>query len=97
VRQQSGSDDTIDFRRAEIARLNREILRYQPRVLCFNGKRAAQEYFRTKSVEYGVQKAPIDNTKVFIAPSTSGAANGAWDLSIWRALARQVKRVQHPA
>jgi TDG/mug DNA glycosylase family protein len=92
VRRQSGSDAAIDFRRAEIERLRREILKYQPRYLCFNGKRAAQEFFRTNAIEYGIQKERIGATRIFVAPSTSGAASGAWDIAHWRALARRARR-----
>lgn len=93
VRQQSGSDRAIDFRRAEGDRLRREILRYRPSILCFNGKRAAQEFFRTQSITYGIQKERIGETSMFVAPSTSGAASGAWDFAIWLYLARRLRRV----
>lgn len=92
VRQQSGSDHAIDFRRAEGDRLRREILKYQPRMLCFNGKRAAQEFFRTKAIAYGIQRKRIGETSIFVAPSTSGAASGAWDFAIWHELARRLRR-----
>lgn len=92
VRRQSGSDSAIDFRGAESERLRREILTYQPRMLCFNGKRAAQEFSRSKLIEYGLQKERIGATAIFVAPSTSGAASGAWDMSVWQGLARRLRR-----
>ena len=48
---------------------------------------AAKVYFNKKNVNYGLQKQTIGKTKIFIAPSTSGAANGFWDLNIWNQLA----------
>lgn len=91
VKHQAGNDDAIRFAKKDAERLRREILKYQPRFLCFNGKRAAGEFFGTKSVKYGFQEDAIGITKAFVAPSTSGAANGAWDETIWRDLARRVR------
>jgi TDG/mug DNA glycosylase family protein len=65
-------------------RLKQRMLEYQPSVLAFNGKRAALEYFGRK-VAYGYQAgADIGATRVFVGPSTSGAARGFWDEEIWR-------------
>ena len=60
------------------------MLTFQPPVLCFNGKRAAQVFFGTKTIAYGEQSERIGKTAVHVAPSTSGAANGFWDISYWR-------------
>lgn len=67
--------------------LTSNLHRYQPRYLCFNGKRAAEEYFQ-RPVTYGLQPATVGKTAFFVAPSTSGAANMWWDLSLWQELAR---------
>lgn len=91
VKQQSGSDVDIDFRSADRESLRKKIVRLAPRYLCFNGKRAAQEFFCTKAVEYGLQATTIGSTSLFVAPSTSGAARGSWDLSVWRDLARRIR------
>lgn len=78
VKGKSGMDwglaDT-DFSRDS---LTRNLKQYQPRYLCFNGKRAAGEYFQ-HPVAYGVQPATVGKTAFFVAPSTSGAANMCWD------------------
>jgi G:T/U mismatch-specific DNA glycosylase len=58
----------------------------------FNGKRAAQEFFGIRAVIYGPQQERIGVTDLFVAPSTSGAANGFWDLLYWRDLADRVRR-----
>jgi TDG/mug DNA glycosylase family protein len=60
-------------------------------VLCFNGKRAAQEFFKGKAVDYGPQTERIGWTSVFVAPSTSAAANAFWDMRCWRELAALVQ------
>jgi hypothetical protein len=43
-------------------------------------------------VDYGVQPVRVGRTVLFVAPSTSAAANGSWDRSIWQELARRVRR-----
>ncbi len=63
----------------------------QPDVLCFNGKRTAKEFLRATTVEYGVQPQRIGATRLYVAPSTSAAANGSWDPAWWQALADLVR------
>jgi TDG/mug DNA glycosylase family protein len=88
VQDQSGGDADLDFARAGRAELREKILLHEPRLLCFNGKRAAQEFLGRKRVAYGLQRERIGRTRLFVAPSTSGAASGAWDAAQWRKLAR---------
>lgn len=90
VKDQSGNDDAIDFRNRPGERLRRVILEAQPSVLCFNGKRSAKEYLRLKRVAFGLHQEGIGTTRLFVAPSTSGAASGSWDLSVWEELGRLV-------
>lgn len=61
--------------------------KYTPAVLCFNGQRAAQQYLEGE-VPYGLQADGISTTKIFVAPSTTGAANMWWEISLWHDLAR---------
>ncbi|UTI63895.1 mismatch-specific DNA-glycosylase [Paraconexibacter antarcticus] len=58
-----------------------------PRVLAFNGKAAARAAFGLRprdSLAYGPRP---ERTDVWVLPSTSGAASGSWDASVWHALA----------
>ena len=89
-KDQSGSDADIDFTRSDPRALQAKILRDAPRWLCFNSKNAAKT-FLGRSVDYGLQPETIGPTRLFVAPSTSGAANRNWDVSVWHALARRVK------
>jgi len=91
VKDASGMDNDIDFTNKGTDTLRDKIIRFQPRVLCFNGKRAAQE-FLARSVGYGIQPEEIGATQLFVAPSTSGAANGFWDIKWWKELAKLVHR-----
>jgi len=67
-----------------------KIIRFEPKVVAFNGKRAAREYFGWK-VSYGVQAERIGSASVFVLPSTSGAARKFWDIAEWQALAQEVR------
>jgi TDG/mug DNA glycosylase family protein len=89
---QRGNDVDIRFSAGDRSPLYEKILEYQPAYLCFNGKRAAQEFLGTKAVKYGLQRERIGESRLFVAPSTSGAARGSWDAAIWRDLARRIRR-----
>ena len=94
VKRQSGGDAEIDFRRAGRRALAHKIARLRPRMLCFNGKRAASEFLGRRAVAYGLQPERIGATRIFVAPSTSGAANGAWQPAHWDELAALVRRAR---
>ncbi len=91
VKFESGMDSEIDFKNKGDAELRDKMLAFRPRILCFNGKRAAQE-FLAHTIDYGLQTETIGATKLFVAPSTSGAANGFWDSRWWHKLAELALR-----
>ena len=91
VKHSAGSDRDLPFSLADSMALRMKIMVNQPWYLCFNGKRAAQECLRTTQVEYGVY-GRLGRTTLFVAPSTSRAANGSWDIAPWQDLARRVRR-----
>ena len=84
---QSGSDSEIDFGRADPAAVRDKIEKMTPRVLAFNGKKAAQTFLGMTSVDFGLHRERVGDTLLFVAPSTSGAANATWDIERWRTLA----------
>ena len=92
VKGQSGSDSSLDFRKADTAQLRARIEKYRPRILCFTSKRAAKAFFGAKHVELGLQNARIGETLIFVAPSPSGLAKKSWDEEVWRDLARLARR-----
>lgn len=66
-----------------------KILKFQPQLVCFNGKEAARAYFKlknTKQVPIGLQSSTIGRTKLYVAPSTSSTARKYWDENAWRQL-----------
>jgi len=81
-----GNDNELDSSKYDVKRFSLAVIKYHPRIVCFNGKNAAKIYLNKKKVDYGIQKEKIGKTKVFVAPSTSGAASGFWDLNQWEIL-----------
>ena len=92
VKGQSGSDAEIDFKKSDTAGLLRRIELLSPNFFVFNGKKAAQVFLGCRRVEFGLQSRKIGTTRLFVAPSTSGAANGYWDIDYWHQLAGLVKK-----
>lgn len=93
VKKQAGNDNQIKFSKFDSADLEKKILKYQPRYLCFNGKAAAKKFLGIRRVEYGIQKdKKIGETVLFVAPSTSGSANRFWNEEIWKDLAKDIKK-----
>ena len=50
--------------------LRRKLLRYRPRLVCFNAKRIF-EVFAGRPVNFGLQPERVDETALFVMPSTS--------------------------
>ena len=82
-----GNDNEVDTSKYDVDGFNVKILEYKPKIVCFNGKNAAKAYLNQKKVDYGYQDKRVGDSKIFIAPSTSGAANAFWNLDIWKLLA----------
>lgn len=86
-----GADSSLTRKDFDPARLKCSILAHQPRILAFNGKRAAAAYFGGK-VAYGYQAgAEIGLTRIYVGPSTSGAARRFWDEEIWQQIAEAAR------
>ncbi len=75
---------------ADRARLTKAIMTFRPRFLAFSSKTAGQKYFGGKR-DYGEQRDMIGDTRVWILPSTSGAANGSWQPEVWHRFAAAVR------
>jgi TDG/mug DNA glycosylase family protein len=93
AKDQFGMDAGLPSGRFDVARLRVIIETNQPRVLAFNGKKAASEFLkvRTSRLAYGCQPE-IGRTLTWILPSTSGAAVAHWFIELWEELA---KIIQH--
>jgi len=92
VKTHSGMDHQVrsGFGADAKARLRASILKYQPGFLAFTSKTAGENFLGGKRA-YGEQSEMLADTRIWILPSTSGAANGAWRPEIWHAFAERVR------
>ncbi len=75
---------------ADRLRLSNAIATFRPQFLAFTSKTAGQKFFDGKR-HYGEQLELIGDTRVWILPSTSGAANGSWRPEIWHRFADEAR------
>ena len=92
VKTHAGMDHQIRFQfgAAARARLRGSILQYRPRFLAFTSKAAGQDFLGGRR-DYGEQSEELGDVRIWILPSTSGAANGSWRPEIWHQFADQVR------
>ncbi len=79
VKTHSGMDHQLPLaalRDSARVRLRATIAAYRPKFLAFTSKAAGQNFLGGKR-DYGEQIEGIADTKIWILPSTSGAANGS--------------------
>jgi double-stranded uracil-DNA glycosylase len=93
VKTHAGMDHQIplsELAETARARLHRSIVACRPKFLAFTSKTAGQRFLGGKR-DYGEQIELIADTRIWILPSTSGAANGSWRPEIWHQFADQVR------
>ncbi|UVC11890.1 mismatch-specific DNA-glycosylase [Rhizobium sp. TH2] len=86
-----GMDKDLPADCFDAGRLRAAMEEIQPGALAFNGKAAAQAFFDRKSIDYGQHEESIGKTAIWVLPSTSGAASGAWRIGPWQELADAVR------
>jgi TDG/mug DNA glycosylase family protein len=92
VKRKAGSDKDLSTNDFDIHGFKQKIKRYHPKIVCFNGKKSAKIVLRKRRVEYGYQKEQIGNSRLFVAPSTSGAARRYFHIKWWQELANDIKK-----
>lgn len=85
-----GMDRQLPAGAFDAGRVRKLIEQHQPGVLAFNGKTAAKAFLGSRSIEYGPQNDRIGPTEIWVLPSTSGAASGAWAIGPWQELANHL-------
>ena len=94
AKRTSGPDAALIRHHVDIAGFLAKIREHAPAIIAFNGKRAAQAVLgeeRGLTLAYGLQPSLLVGSRVFILPSTSGAASGYWSIEPWHELAILVK------
>ncbi|MBR1236173.1 mismatch-specific DNA-glycosylase [Bradyrhizobium sp. AUGA SZCCT0182] len=93
VKTHSGMDHQIPLSELRLdarSRLSNSVAAFRPKFLAFTSKAAGQGFLGGKR-EYGEQAERIADTRIWILPSTSGAANGSWRPEVWHAFADAVR------
>lgn len=91
VKKTSGNDSTLKKEAFDVEGLRQRLAKVSPKVVAFNGKRAAME-FLSHPVKYGLQPEGVGSSAVFVLPSTSGAARAYWNEQYWIELAEYAGR-----
>ena len=86
----AGSDEEVAGAHRDVAGLVAKIEEHHPQWIGFNGKAAAKAAL-ARLTDYGPQPEALGGARVFVLPSTSGAARGAWSIEPWRAFARMIQ------
>jgi double-stranded uracil-DNA glycosylase len=95
VKTHSGMDHQIPISNLKLdarTRLRDSIKAFRPDFLAFTSKASGQGFLGGKR-DYGEQTERIADTRIWILPSTSGAANGSWRPDVWHAFADAVRAV----
>ena len=82
----SGSDREVGTGGFDAPGLVATLEEHGPAWVAFNGKKAAEAALG-QAVEYGEQQDRLGPARVFVLPSTSGAARRYWDVGHWQELA----------
>jgi len=93
VKTHSGMDHQIPLTElAEVsrARLRAAMIKFRPAFLAFTSKAGGQRFLGGQR-DYGEQTERIGDTRIWILPSTSGAANGSWRPEVWHRFADEVR------
>jgi len=98
-KSESGVDRKLNYEAFDLEAFSEKIVKMKPVVLAFTSKFGASVYLGNKKLKYGLQNERIDNTKIWILPSTSGS-NAHWDKSKhfrhWKDLADYIKKASYP-
>jgi TDG/mug DNA glycosylase family protein len=92
AKRSSGPDSALRGSHFDVTGLAARIAAHGPRILAFNGKRAAQAALGVGEgrLAYGRQAEMLAGTDIYVLPSTSGAAAGFWSIEPWKQLAMAV-------
>ncbi|HEX3983778.1 MAG TPA: mismatch-specific DNA-glycosylase [Acidisoma sp.] len=92
----SGQDEDLPRHGFDRARLRDAMQFYRPRLLAFNSKRAASEFYGlpTGRIAYGLQALVEGMPETWVLPSTSGLACRAWNAAPWFAMASRVQALR---
>lgn len=81
----------------DIEAFKQKIIKYKPKIICFNGKLAAAYFLlgtnQTDKIQYGRQDRMFKGSIIFVVPSTAQTAKKYWDIKHWQELANVVSNI----
>ncbi len=97
-KMESGNDDQLSKDGFDVAAFRHKIEMCQPEIVAFTSKTAGAAFLgikNTANIHYGRQGVNIDDTEVWVLPSTSGRTIGQWKQqrldAYWHDLAEDIK------
>ncbi len=96
----SGVDAKLDQSDFNAAEFWEKMNTYNPRIIAFNSKKAAQVALGRNQIDYGkaCETETLVESIVFVLPSTSGKAEKSWNIKYWHEcaeLVRDEQRLRH--
>ena len=86
VKYKSGMDNELGPDDYDVEGFKQKLIKYKPKIVCFNGKEAVKVFSGNESVSYGLQPYKLGATRFFVVPSTSPTAHKYWVEKYWREL-----------
>ncbi|RAI60957.1 mismatch-specific DNA-glycosylase [Roseicella frigidaeris] len=87
----AGADADIPAAAFDVAALTAKMRRHRPGLLAFVGKGPTARVLGRRAVPLGPVAGPAALPPLFVLPSPSGRACGAWDPAPWHALAARLR------
>ena len=94
VKRRFGNDNIMSKRDFDVKGFKKKIKNYRPKLICFNGKRAAQFVLERRIDDYGLQGEEIYSIPVLVVPNTSTKANRWWNKEPWEELSKIIRRTR---
>ena len=91
AKKRSGVDKNLKTRDFDIERFKKKLLEYQPYIIGFNGKKAAELCLGKDRVSYGRQDIRLGESILFVLPSTSYKARQHWEPIYWHQVAKLIE------
>jgi double-stranded uracil-DNA glycosylase len=92
VKEFCGNDNDLIEGTFNLTGFRQKIWEYQPKVIAFNGKKAAEVFYNHHQINYGYQLEKVGTSVVYVLPSTSGTARKYWDETYWQELGECIKK-----
>ena len=86
----SGTDAELPDDAFDVSALKRKLRRFEPRLIAFTSKNAAQAAFG-HAMDYGLQREKLAHVEAFVLCSPSGLATRFFDIAIWKQLSSIVR------